>query len=67
MKLTAFQVHKTWLIPAVLVLLVTVVVDGVVVSFAQRPRLWPILIPCTLPLTMWLFVGLPMLREEKRK
>jgi hypothetical protein len=67
MKLTAFQVHKSWLIPAVLVLLVTVVVDGVVVCFAQRPLLWATLIPGTLPLSMWFFVALPLVREEKRK
>jgi hypothetical protein len=67
MKLTAFQVHKSWLIPAVLVLLVTVVVDGVVVCFVQRPLLWATVIPGTLPLSMWFFVALPILRDEKRK
>jgi hypothetical protein len=67
MKLTAFQVHKSWLIPAVLMLLATVVVDGVVVCFAQRPLLWATLIPGTLPLSIWFFVALPVLREEKRK
>jgi hypothetical protein len=67
MKLIAFQVHRSWLVPAVLVLLVTVVVDGVVVCCAQRPPLWAALIPGTLPLSMWFFVALPLLREEKRK
>jgi hypothetical protein len=67
MELTAFQVHKSWLIRAVLVLLATVVVDGVVVCFAQRPLLWATLIPGTLPLSMWFFVALPVLREAKRK
>ena len=67
MKPTALQVHKSWLIPAVLVLLATVVVGGVVVYFAQRPLLWATLIPGTLPLSMWFFVALPLLREEKRK
>jgi hypothetical protein len=67
MKLTAFQVHKSWLIPAVLVLLVTVVVDGVVACFAPRPTLWATLIPGTLPLSMWVFVARPVLREEERK
>jgi hypothetical protein len=67
MKLTAFQVHKSWLIPTILVLLVTVLADGVVVWFAQRPLPWAVLIPATLPLTLFLFVGLPLLRQEKRK
>jgi hypothetical protein len=51
----------------VLVLLVTVVVDGVVVWFAGRPRLWATLIPGTLPLSMWFFVARPLLRDEQRK
>jgi hypothetical protein len=67
MDMTAFRVHRSWLIPAVLVLLVTVVVDGVVVWFAQRPLLGATLIPGTLPLSMWFFVARPLLREEQRK
>jgi hypothetical protein len=67
MKLTAFQVHKSWLIPAMLVLVITVLVDGLVVSFVQRPLLWAVLIPGSLPLTMFIFVTIPMLREERRK
>jgi hypothetical protein len=68
MKLmTAFRVHKSWLIPAVLVLCVTVLVDGIVMYFARRPMFWATLIPGTLPLSMWFFVGLPLLREERRK
>ena len=66
MKLSAVRVHKSWLIPAVQVLLVTVVVDGVVVGFVQRPLLWATLIPGSLPLSMWFFVALPILRKTKR-
>ena len=67
MKLTAFQVHKSWLVRAALVLLVTVLVDGVVVCFAKRPLLWAAVIPGTLPLSMFFFVATPILREERRK
>ena len=67
MQLTAFQVHKSWLIRAVLVLLITVLVDGTVVWFVQRPLLWAVLIPATLPLSMFVFVANPILREESRK
>jgi hypothetical protein len=66
-KLTAFQVHKPWLIRAALVLLATVLADGAVVWFAQRPLLWAVLIPGSLPLSMFIFVAIPILREEKRK
>jgi len=67
MKLTAFQVHKSWLIRAVLVLVVTVLADGVVVWFAPRPILWAALIGGSLPLSMFVFVARPILREEERK
>jgi hypothetical protein len=67
MKLAAFQVHKSWLIRAALMLLVTVLADGAVVCFAQRPLLWAVLIPGCLPLSMVVFVAMPILREERRK
>jgi hypothetical protein len=67
MKPTAFQVHKFWLIRAVLVLVVTVLADGVVVWFAQRPIFWAALIGSSLPFSMVVFVAIPLLREERRK
>jgi hypothetical protein len=67
MKLTAFQVHKPWLIRATLVLVVTVLADGAVVWFAQRPILWAAPIGGSLPLSMFVFVAIPILREEGRK
>jgi hypothetical protein len=66
MKLTAFQVHKWWLLRAVLVLLATFLADGAVVWFAQRPILWATLIPGSLPLSMFAFVAIPALCEQKR-
>jgi hypothetical protein len=67
MKPTAWQVHKPWLIRAVLVLAVTGLADGVAVWFAQRPIFWAALIGCSLPFSMVAFVALPVLREERRK
>lgn len=67
MKLTAFQVHKSWLIRVALVLLATVLADGAVVWFAQRPLPWAVLIPGSLPLSMFVFVAIPILREERQK
>ena len=66
MKLTAFQVHKSWLIPAILVLAVTCLIDAFVGSFATRPLPWIVLIPGSLPLSMYIFVGRPLLRKETR-
>jgi len=66
-KVSAFRVHKSWLIRAALVLVVTVLADGVVVQFAQRLLLWAVLIPGSLPLSMFVFVANPILREERRK
>jgi hypothetical protein len=64
---TAFQIHKSWFIRAALVLVITGLADGLVVWFAQRPILWATLIASSLPISMILFVALPVLREEKRK
>jgi hypothetical protein len=57
-KPTAFQVHKSWLLRASLVLVVTCLVDGVAVWFTKRPIFCAVLIPGTLPLSMFVFVQL---------
>jgi hypothetical protein len=67
MKLTAFQVHKFWLIRVALILVVTSLVDAAVVWWVQRPLLWAALIPATLPLSMMVFVGIPILRQQGRE
>lgn len=67
MKLTAFQVHKFWLIRAVLVLVLTSLADAVVAWFVPRPIFWSVLIGSSLPFTMVVFVAIPTLREESRK
>ena len=64
---TAWQVHKSWVIRAALVLVVTCLADGVAVWFAKSPLLWATVIPATLPLTMLFFVAIPVLRQENRK
>ena len=66
MKLTAFHVHKSWLIRATLVLVVTGLADGAAVWFAQRPILWAALIGGSLPLSMCVFVAVPILRGHGR-
>jgi hypothetical protein len=66
-KLTAFQVHKSWLIRALLVLVATGLADCAVVLFAQRPTLWAALIGSSLPLSIYVFVAIPILRQEGRK
>jgi hypothetical protein len=65
MKLAAFQVQKSWLVPTLLILLVTCLIYGVVGSFAAKPFPWILLIPGSLPLSMYFFVGRPLLRKEK--
>lgn len=66
MKPTAFQVHKSWVIRAALVLLATGLAEGAVAWFAQRPRLWATLIASSLPLAMFVFVAIPILRQESQ-
>ena len=65
MKLTAFQVHKLWLTRTALVLVVTVLTDGLTAWLVPRPVLWCTLIGCSLPISMAVFVGIPMLREAR--
>jgi hypothetical protein len=67
MKPTAFQVHKSWLIPALLVLVVTVSADGVVGWFAAKPFPWVVLIPGSLPLSMFFFVARPLLKQAEQE
>lgn len=45
MKTIAFQVHKAWLIPAVLVLVVTCLIYAIVGSIAKNPFPWIMVIP----------------------
>jgi hypothetical protein len=67
MKPTAFQVHKFWVIRATLVLTLTALADGLTAWFVPRPILWCTLIASTLPLSMFLFVALPLLRHEPQQ
>jgi len=67
MKRTECQVLKPWLIRAGLVLLVTGSADCATAWFAQQPLRWCALIGASLPLSMTLFVIIPMLRQESRK
>ena len=64
MKLTAFHVHKSWLIPAALVLVITALAAGAVGWFAAKPIPWVGLISGTLPLTMFIFVARPLLKQS---
>ena len=65
--LTVFQVHKSWLVRAALVLVATALADGAVVWFTERPILWSTLIASSLPLSMIVFVVIPIVRRESRK
>lgn len=67
MTLTAFKVHKSWFIPAALVLVATCLVDGVTAWFVPHPILWCALIGSSLPISMTFFVALPFLRQENLK
>jgi hypothetical protein len=63
MQPTAFHVHKSWLIRAVLVLAITLLADGAVGWFAAKPFPWVVLIPGSLPLSMLIFVAAPLLKQ----
>jgi hypothetical protein len=66
MKLTATQAHKSWLLPAILVLVVTCSIYAIVAWFAVKPFPWIGLIPGSLPLSMFIFVATPLLKKERQ-
>jgi hypothetical protein len=61
---TAFQVHKSWFIPATLVLCITCALDAIVAWLVPKPFPWLGLISGSVPLTMFIFVGWPLIRKE---
>jgi hypothetical protein len=63
----AFRVHRSWAIPAMLVLVVTGLADGLTAWFLPRPVFWCALIGASLPLSLFVFVVMPLLRQEKQK
>jgi hypothetical protein len=67
MKPTAFQVHKPWVVPAALVLVITGLADCVAVWFSHRPIFWAVSIAASLPLTLAVFVAIPLISQESRK
>jgi peptidoglycan/LPS O-acetylase OafA/YrhL len=67
MGLTAFQVHKSWLMPAVVVLVATVLAVAAVGWFAAKPFPWIGLIAGSLPLSLFIFVALPLLKRAHRE
>jgi hypothetical protein len=64
---TAFQTHKSWLMRAALVLTITCLIDATVGWFAAKPFPWVVLIPGSLPLTMFFFVARPLLKQAERE
>jgi hypothetical protein len=66
MKLTALKVHKWWLLRASLVLVLTGLAEAATVWFARKPAFFAALVASTLPLSMVLFVVIPILRQESR-
>ncbi len=62
----AWHVHKGWLMRTALLLLITCSIDAVVGGLAAKPFSWVVLIPGTLPLSMFFFVARPLLKREER-
>jgi hypothetical protein len=67
MNLGAFQVHKQWVVPTALVLVITGLADCVAVWFSHRPIFWAISIAASLPLSLAAFVAIPLIRQESRR
>jgi hypothetical protein len=67
MDQTPWQVHKSWVIRSLLVLVITGLAEAAAGWYAVRPILWVVLIVSTLPASLAIFVAMPVLREENRK
>jgi hypothetical protein len=65
--MTAWQVHKWWVMRTALVLLVTCSIDAAIGGLAAKPFPWVVLIPSTLPLSMICFLAKPLLKKEERE
>ena len=67
MKAPAKQVHKWWLMRTALVLVATCLIDATVGWYAAKPFPWVVLIPGSLPLSMYFFVAIPLLKQAERE
>jgi hypothetical protein len=65
--LTAWDVHKGWMKRAGLVLVATVFAEVVIVLVAEHPIRWVGWVAGTLPLSMYWFVALPLIRRDSYK
>jgi len=64
--MTAWHVHRWWLMRTALLLVVTCLIDAAVGGLATKPLPWVVLIPGTLPLSMIFFVAMPLLKKDER-
>jgi len=65
MSPNAFEVHRSWFIPAALILCITGALDAIVAWLVPNPFPWLGLISGSLPLTMFFFVAWPLIRKER--
>jgi hypothetical protein len=60
----SIQVHKSWLIPTLLILVVTGLIYGILGSVVGKPLPWLAFIPGSLPLSLYFFVARPLIRKD---
>ncbi len=64
--MTAWRVHRWWLIRTALILAAAGLADAAVGGLAAKPFPWVVLIPGALPLLMIFFVAMPLLKKEQQ-
>ena len=64
MNASPWHAHKFWLVRATLVLAVTALAEGAVVWLVQQPLRWVALVAGSLPISMFFWVALPLLRQQ---
>ena len=67
MNASVWQVHRSWVLPTMLVLVLTALAEVAIVWVLAQPARWVALIAGTLPVTLYFFVALPLIRKEGAK
>jgi hypothetical protein len=67
MDKSAWRTHKGWLTRAVVVIVLTGLAEAITVCFVRQPLRYVAWISGSLPLTMFLFVAWPLIKDHDVK
>jgi len=65
MNASVWQVHSFWVLRTALILVITALAEAALVFALPQPARWVALIAGTLPVTLYFFVALPLIRKDQ--